>query len=32
MEYAVIIDDVVLICCTYDEALDVAAINGGEIC
>lgn len=32
MEYAVIIDDVVLMCATYDEALEVAAIHGGEIC
>lgn len=31
MDYAVIIDGYVLLCATYDEALEVAAIHGGEI-
>lgn len=33
MKYAVIIDGlIVVLCCTYEEALDLAAIHDGEIC
>lgn len=32
MNYAVIIDGYVILCNTYDEALECASIHNGEIC
>lgn len=32
MNHCVIIDGWVYLCATYEEALEVAATNGGEIC